>query len=82
MLKILVKIVCSRSCLISRENQPGAGFYLSELHCGSGTFYTKLFSNLKEVGAHPGFPIGRGINPHGGANIYHFAKFSKQLHGI
>ena len=33
-------------------------------------------------GADPGFPVGGGANPPGGAPTYDFAKFCEKLHEI
>ena len=37
---------------------------------------------LSFAGADPGFPVGGGANPPGGAPTYDFAKFRKKLHEI
>ena len=34
------------------------------------------------AGADPGFPVGGGANPPGGAPTYDFAKFHEKLHEI
>ena len=43
----------------------------------------QVTSNLQwDTGADPGFPIGGGANPPGGAPTYDFAKFCEKLHEI
>ena len=37
---------------------------------------------LQLTGADPGFPVGGGADPRGGAPTYDFVKFSKKLHEI
>ena len=39
-------------------------------------------ADLHLSGADPGFPVGLGANPRGGAPTYEFAKFCKKLHEI
>ena len=34
------------------------------------------------AGADPGFPVGGGTDPRGGAPTYNFVKFSEKLHEI
>ena len=36
----------------------------------------------RDAGADPGFPVGGGANPSGGAPTYEFAKFREKLHEI
>ena len=37
---------------------------------------------MNRPGADPGFPVGGGANPPGGAPTYDFAKFCEKLHEI
>ena len=46
------------------------------------TYVIKLFGNEYLTGADPGFPVGGGANPLGGAPTYDFAKFCEKLHEI
>ena len=41
-----------------------------------------ILSHLAIPGADPGFPVGVGANPPGGAPTYDFAKFCEKLHEI
>ena len=43
---------------------------------GARTYYLDI------TGADPGFPVGGGASPPGGAPTYDFAKFSEKLHEI
>ena len=48
------------------------------LHVPSMSLFSVLFKN----GSDPGFPVGRGADPLGGAPTYDFVKFSEKLHEI
>ena len=37
---------------------------------------------MNQSGEDPGFPVGGGANPPGGATTYDFAKFCEKLHEI
>ena len=44
--------------------------------------HPKWTNRTSIAGADPGFPVGRGVNPGGGAPTYDFAKFFEKMHEI
>ena len=46
------------------------------------TSWVSAMSPWRLTGADPGFPVGGGADPLGGAPIYGFVKFSQNLHEI